>query len=75
MRGVEVPPVRQVGEAATLSCQYDMDGEQLYSVNWYKDGTEFYRYMPSTPKPKTVFPDVPGANVNVSMARHQLQPW
>ena len=66
IRGVEVPPSVQRGQAATLRCLYDMDGDQLYSVKWYKDGTEFYRYMPSAPRPKTVFPDVPGADVNVS---------
>lgn len=29
-----------------LECHFDMNGEQLYSVKWYKDGYEFYRYVP-----------------------------
>ena len=67
MLGVEVPPVKWRGETATLRCMYDMAGASLYSVNWYKDGMEFYRYMPSRPQPKTTFAGVPGANVNVSV--------
>ena len=69
MRGLEVPAVRRRGETATLRCLYDMAGDGLYSVSWYKDGTEFYRYMPSTRQPKTTFPGVAGTNVNVSRRR------
>ncbi|XP_034942359.1 uncharacterized protein [Chelonus insularis] len=29
----------------TLECRYDLDGEGLFSVNWFKDGNEFFRYM------------------------------
>ena len=26
--------------------RFDMEGEELYSVKWYKAGHEFYRYIP-----------------------------
>lgn len=42
-----------------------MDGEELYSVKWYKDGHEFYRYIPRSMPPALVF-DLPGINVDVS---------
>lgn len=42
-----------------------MDGEDLYSVKWYKDGHEFYRYLPSNFPPALVF-RMPGISVDVS---------
>ena len=26
-----------------LVCNYDMEGDKLYSVKWYRNGQEFYR--------------------------------
>lgn len=40
-----------LGSNTNLECAYDLEGENLYSVKWYKDGDEFFRYQPkSTPK-------------------------
>ena len=33
-----------LGERAVLQCLYDLEGEELYSVKWYKQGQEFFRY-------------------------------
>ena len=33
-----------VGNEARLSCEFDMEGGTLYSVKWYKDDNEFYRW-------------------------------
>ena len=38
-----VPELVQVGEDAALECFYDLEGEDLYSVKWYKGGKEFFR--------------------------------
>ncbi|KAK1130885.1 hypothetical protein K0M31_017189 [Melipona bicolor] len=35
-------------EKVVLRCEYDLGGEELYSVKWYKDGAEFFRFMPSS---------------------------
>lgn len=48
-----------------LECHYDMEDEKLYSVKWYKDGHEFYRYLPRDHPPATLFPQN-GITVDVS---------
>lgn len=48
-----------------MECHYDLDGEALYSVKWYKDGNEFYRYVPRDMPPAQVFP-LQGVLVDVS---------
>lgn len=48
-----------------LDCHYDLDGEALYSVKFYKDGNEFYRFVPRDIPPVLIF-DQPGVAVDVS---------
>lgn len=48
-----------------LECHFDMNGESLYSVKWYKDGYEFYRYVPRDHPPAQIF-EQNGVYVNVS---------
>ncbi|KAK3915186.1 Cell adhesion molecule 2 [Frankliniella fusca] len=43
---VSVPPVLLRGETASLQCEYELGGDRLYSVQWYKDDDEIYRYVP-----------------------------
>ncbi|XP_051155605.1 uncharacterized protein LOC127278107 isoform X2 [Leptopilina boulardi] len=38
-------------EAITLLCDYELDGSELYSVQWYKDGNEFFKFTPSSNSP------------------------
>jgi hypothetical protein len=50
LKDVEVPRYPVVGGRTILVCNYDLEmtgntKEKLYSVKWYKDGYEFYRYM------------------------------
>jgi len=44
---IDVPAHRVVGDKATLICQFDMEGDTLYSVKWYKNDHEFYRWVPN----------------------------
>ena len=62
---VDLPPVVLSGEPVTLSCQYSLQGESLYSLSWWKDDKLFYRYVPAVIPPQTVY-DVPGIVVDVS---------
>ncbi|XP_065093323.1 uncharacterized protein LOC135713993 [Ochlerotatus camptorhynchus] len=47
-----------------LECHYEMEGDALYAVKWYKDGNEFYRFVPRDDPPIQVF-DLKGINVDV----------
>ncbi|XP_073826503.1 beaten path IIIb [Musca autumnalis] len=64
MTEVRIPKHIMRYEDATLGCKYDLDGESLYSVKWYKDGFEFYRYVPRDMPPGQVFP-LPGVDVDL----------
>ena len=40
---MDIPDVVRVGHDARLNCDYDLEGERLYQVKWYKGTHEFYR--------------------------------
>ena len=44
------------GESVLLYCHYNLDGDPLYSVKWYRGQLEFYRYSPSENPPAKIFP-------------------
>ncbi|XP_043599568.1 uncharacterized protein LOC122575114 isoform X5 [Bombus pyrosoma] len=43
---ISVPPYSFRGQSALLECRYDLEADKLYSITWYKDHEEFYRYVP-----------------------------
>ncbi|EGI65620.1 hypothetical protein G5I_05883 [Acromyrmex echinatior] len=55
------------GESVTLSCHYDLEGLALYTIQWFFNDREFYRFIPDRkpPPPYSIF-DVDGIQVNVS---------
>uniref|UniRef100_A0A182YGT9 Ig-like domain-containing protein n=1 Tax=Anopheles stephensi TaxID=30069 RepID=A0A182YGT9_ANOST len=61
---IRVPKHAAQGHSVLLECLYDMEGEALYSVKWYKDGSEFYRYLPRDDPPEQTFP-IEGITVDV----------
>ncbi|ODN00268.1 hypothetical protein Ocin01_06425 [Orchesella cincta] len=62
---VEVPQYVKAGETAVLKCKYDLGGETLYALKWYKGNQEFYRYTPKESPPTKSFPIV-GLQIDVS---------
>ncbi|XP_053984074.1 uncharacterized protein LOC128879183 [Hylaeus volcanicus] len=63
---LEVPSIADPRwDKVTLRCEYDLDDKDLYSVKWYKDGAEFFRYMPGSTPPGRDFP-VEGVYVDVN---------
>jgi len=53
---VGVPSYAIQGKKAVLECPYILDGsEELYSVKWYKNGREFFRFLPQNDHPMTVY--------------------
>ncbi|XP_057654304.1 uncharacterized protein LOC130892747 [Diorhabda carinulata] len=60
-----VPHFAQAGGNAVLSCNYYIDNLKLYTVKWYKDNKEFFRFTPWRRPQTEIFP-VPGVNINVN---------
>ena len=42
-----LPTVVQKGDKVDLRCNFQLEGENMYSLKWYRDNVEFYRYIPS----------------------------
>ncbi|KAA0203305.1 hypothetical protein HAZT_HAZT001973 [Hyalella azteca] len=66
MRNFEVPLHVVRGETTELKCEFDLEGEKLYSIKWYKGGREFFRYVPNE-RPTKLRYDVQGVWVDVSI--------
>jgi len=60
-----VPRAVRAGHSVTLGCDYDLEDAALYSVKWYRENQEFYRYVPKEEPPFRVFP-IQGIQVDVS---------
>ncbi|XP_077290982.1 uncharacterized protein LOC143914591 [Arctopsyche grandis] len=63
--GVAVPTLADLRQPASLVCSYDTGQDDLYSVKWYKDDHEFYRYTPGHTPSVITFP-LTGASVEKS---------
>lgn len=64
---VNIPPYKLQGEMALLECLYALENDRLYSVSWYKDHEEFYRYVPSASPTKHSYV-LEGIKVDVSLS-------
>ncbi|KAG8186974.1 hypothetical protein JTE90_005747 [Oedothorax gibbosus] len=53
---LHVPTRVIVGETIKLSCGYDLEDDKLYSIKWYRDDVEFFRYVPRDVPPGQFFP-------------------
>ncbi|XP_053211397.1 uncharacterized protein LOC128395029 [Panonychus citri] len=62
---IEVPSSVPNGSRVVLYCDYDLEGLGLYSVKWYKNYVEFFRFIPSGSEPEATFP-LEGAYVDIS---------
>jgi len=45
----------EVGHSLSLDCEYKLEGDSLYSLKWYRDDREFFRYIPQESPPVTIF--------------------
>jgi len=63
---VRIPEFIQKGHRADLTCSYNLGGDTLYSVKWYKGRHEFFRYMPTENPMIKTFP-VKNMKINVSI--------
>jgi hypothetical protein len=53
---IHVPRAVLTGRDAELMCSYELEGAQLYSIRWYRNMLEFYRYVPKESPATKVFP-------------------
>lgn len=65
---LKVPSYTIRGQPVRLECHYDLEGEALYSVKWFKDDKEFFRFYPEDDPPAQVF-RVHGVLVDVSLKK------
>ncbi|XP_012144886.1 cell adhesion molecule 2-like isoform X2 [Megachile rotundata] len=63
MTALQIPQHVVLNETVLMRCNFNLDKETLYSVKWYKDGHEFYRYVPRDEPTVQTF-RVTGVNVN-----------
>ncbi|XP_069190871.1 uncharacterized protein [Procambarus clarkii] len=47
LQRVEVPSFAFAGGRVNVSCMFDLRATGLYSLKWYHNDTEFYRYVPT----------------------------
>lgn len=60
-----VPTAVVRGRHAILRCYYDLEGDPLYALKWYKGGMEFFRYIPTDRPTLKAFP-MKGVVANVA---------
>ena len=64
--GFRVPPVALYGSDVHLDCPFSSPSRtKLYSVKWYQNQDEFFRYIFADQTPATAF-NLPGIKVDVS---------
>jgi hypothetical protein len=65
LANVTVPAVGIFGQSINLECGFILESDTLYSLKWYKDGHEFFRYHPQFRPNMITFP-VEGVQPDVS---------
>ncbi|XP_074033989.1 uncharacterized protein [Leptinotarsa decemlineata] len=68
---VTIPLAARIMDTVELQCQYDLEGEPLYTVKWYKGSKEFYRYIPKELPNIQVFP-LPGISIDLNKSSATL---
>lgn len=64
---ISVPRKSLVGDTVWLNCSHDLTDTQLYSIKWYKDSEEIYRFLPSN-KPTHAAYETDGLTIDVSVS-------
>lgn len=64
---LDVPGIVTRQTNVWLFCEYDIEKDKLYSVKWYKNRVEFYRYLPSDSPPGQTY-ELPGLSVDLDQS-------
>lgn len=62
---VKFPSGVEEGDNATLTCEYNLKGKPLYSIRWFFNGDEVYRY---TLRPKQIKKVSPADGITVDVS-------
>ena len=46
--GLSVPSAVNYGQSVVLNCEYDLEGEGLYCVRYFKNNVQFFSYCPNS---------------------------
>ncbi|XP_076307906.1 uncharacterized protein LOC143223622 isoform X2 [Tachypleus tridentatus] len=65
------PDEIQSGQDLQLRCDYNLEGENLYSVKWYRDDMEFFRYVPMDNPVKQYF-SLDGIQVDIERSNKDV---
>ncbi|KAG1658392.1 hypothetical protein GQR58_023000 [Nymphon striatum] len=65
-----VPVVTTPSNDVKLICKFNLGQETLYSIKWYKDGVEFYRYVPKA-RPKSIAFNNRGIQVDLNKSNSE----
>lgn len=64
---LDLPEYVLSGDSIELTCNHRMPLDRIYSVKWFKDSLEFYRFIPANgPRPKSF---LPLAELRIDLAR------
>lgn len=70
---VTIPTAIQSGRNAIMTCDYELEDDDLYSVKWYKGKREFFRFTPKEIPSIKLF-KFPGIRVDVSWCSLLIPP-
>ena len=62
-----LPEAVAQGDTVTLRCDYDLEQQNLYSIKWFRDESEFYQFVPKEIPASKVF-DVDGVKIKVDVS-------
>ncbi|XP_063220971.1 uncharacterized protein LOC134530202 [Bacillus rossius redtenbacheri] len=62
---IRVPQYGELHGSVTMTCDFKLEDTKLYSVKWYKNDFEFFRYIPDN-SPQTQSLPVPGILLDLS---------
>lgn len=68
---IKIPTAVSENSTVTMICDYNLYGEPLYTVKWYRGYSEFYRVIPKEMPPKATFPPL-DAKVDVSIKQRKV---
>ena len=83
MKDLEGPDLANSGDIVKFTCRYDLGKDAIYSIKWYKEDNELYRYIPTDSPETRYFRGTPGVIImvrglllciiNLKIARNKIQ--